>query len=273
MAPGPGGLVPLQVKLLDLSKPLQNGRGLRLHCLAMRTLLRENRTFGALTAPFKLREVRGARRVIVHVNHEGVVVTKPRWTSRASVEEFLRDCNGWILHELTKREEKLAATLCDRVLFYGVEHEIRRASVSPVRFSEGVFWAPGESPQARLKYVHDWMRLRAKQALRAAVLKWSPELGVTHKRITVRDQVSRWGSCSEDGALSFNWRLVMAPPEVLEYIVVHELAHIREFDHSRKFWKVVSTHCPDYVRHEKWLDDHNDRIMMAGREAAVPRSN
>jgi predicted metal-dependent hydrolase len=82
---------------------------------------------------------------------------------------------------------------------------------------------------------------------------WAPRLGVAYKRVFIKDQRTLWGSCSREGNLNFNWRIAKAPPEILDYLVIHELAHLREMNHSPRFWAVVAEHCPDYKVHRKWL--------------------
>jgi predicted metal-dependent hydrolase len=93
------------------------------------------------------------------------------------------------------------------------------------------------------------------------------ELGVAYKRIEIRDQRTRWGSCSTRGTLSFNWRLVLAPYDVLDYVVVHELCHLREPNHSRRFWKLVETRRPHWRAHRDWLHEHGPELL-AFRPAA-----
>ena len=95
----------------------------------------------------------------------------------------------------------------------------------------------------------------------------APELGVAFKRIEIRDQRTRWGSCSTRGTLSFNWRLVLAPFDVLDYVVVHELCHLREPNHSRRFWRLVETRRPDWRAHRDWLHQHGPELL-AFRPAA-----
>ena len=87
-------------------------------------------------------------------------------------------------------------------------------------------------------------------------------MGVHHKKIAIRDQKTRWGSCSSSGTLSFNWRLIMAPPEVLDYVVVHELAHFTHMDHSKAFWATVESVPPDYEKHRKWLNEHGQELRV-----------
>ena len=95
----------------------------------------------------------------------------------------------------------------------------------------------------------------------------APEIGVAPKRIQIRDQRSRWGSCSTSGTLSFNWRLVLAPFEVLDYVVVHELCHLRVPNHSRRFWKLVENRRPDWREQRDWLHEHGPELL-AFRPAA-----
>jgi hypothetical protein len=117
-------------------------------------------------------------------------------------------------------------------------------------------------PQAVLR---EWFSSRAREAFAERVAYWAPRLGVTHGRVTIRDQKTVWGSAARSGALSFNWRVLMAPPEVLDYLVIHELAHLREMNHSRRFWAIVAEHCPDWRRHRTWLRDHSRRLKAALR--------
>jgi len=93
------------------------------------------------------------------------------------------------------------------------------------------------------------------------------ELGVDIGRITIRDQRTRWGSCSSNGNLSFNWRLVLAPFEVLDYVVVHEVCHLREANHSRRFWRLVESRRPAWREQKAWLDEHGPELL-AFRPAA-----
>ena len=96
---------------------------------------------------------------------------------------------------------------------------------------------------------------------------WAPQLGVTFGRVSVKDQKSLWGSCSRAGNLNFSWRLRLAPAEVLDYVVVHELAHRLEMNHSRRFWAVVEKICPDYKVHRKWLRKNGEALYRARRAA------
>src|SRR5688572_4192633 len=104
-------------------------------------------------------------------------------------------------------------------------------------------------------------RRLARNAIGETAKRESSRLGVTYKRITIRDTRSRWGSCSTTGTLSFSWRLALAPREILDYVVVHELCHLRHHDHSRRFWSLVGEVWPQYREHKAWLDDHGWELL------------
>ncbi len=119
----------------------------------------------------------------------------------------------------------------------------RRYRPAPVRARR----APGLTPAARRQ---------AKSIILARVKHWAGILDVKYNRVAVKDQRTLWGSCSGRKNLNFNWRLAAAPPEALDYVVIHELCHLREMNHSGKFWALVSLTCPDYAARRKWLKEN-----------------
>lgn len=122
-----------------------------------------------------------------------------------------------------------------------------------------------EAPQAVLR---EWLADRAREAFAERAAHWAPLIGVRYTRITIRDQRSVWGSCTKAGRLSFNWRIVMAAPETLDYLVIHELAHLREMNHSKRFWAIVAEHCPGWKAHRDWLREHSRRLKAAVRRGS-----
>ncbi|MGH3003036.1 MAG: M48 family metallopeptidase [Gaiellaceae bacterium] len=113
----------------------------------------------------------------------------------------------------------------------------------------------------RLKLTERQGRTEARARIVLIAQSEAAALGVSFKRITLRDQRSRWGSCSNKGALSFNWRLVLAPHDVLDYVVVHEVCHIVELHHGPAFWAVVARRRPAYPESKRWLDDHGWELL------------
>ena len=105
-----------------------------------------------------------------------------------------------------------------------------------------------------------WLIKRALNEIRVYLDKWSPTVGISYGRVTVREQRTRWGSCSSRHNLNFNWKLIMAPRGAMEYVVVHELCHLIHLNHSRRFWEEVSERLPDYGIWKKWLKAHGQEL-------------
>lgn len=105
-------------------------------------------------------------------------------------------------------------------------------------------------------------RQAAREYFAARVAHYEPIIGVTHGSIAIRDQKTRWGSCSAKGNLNFNWRLMLAPPRILDYVVVHELCHRKEMNHSKAFWNAVETVLPDYRECRKWLKENGKTLVL-----------
>ncbi|MFN3912441.1 M48 family metallopeptidase [Hyphomonas sp.] len=122
---------------------------------------------------------------------------------------------------------------------------------------------PGD-PETTQSRVVRFLKKQAKADLTRAVTKYSEILKVAPKGISVKDTRSRWGSCTADGQLAFSWRLIMAPPDVLNYVAAHECAHMREMNHSAKFWAHVARCCPDWQRQRAWLRLHGTELQAAG---------
>ena len=121
--------------------------------------------------------------------------------------------------------------------------------------------APPQLALDRLRLTEAQGRREARARIELIAQSEAAALGVRYRRLTIRDQVSRWGSCSSNGSLSFNWRLVLAPHDVLDYVVVHEVCHLAELNHSPAFWKLVERRRPNYRDSKRWLDEHGWEIL------------
>ena len=119
-----------------------------------------------------------------------------------------------------------------------------------------------ESDAAVRAAIRATLSRRALERIRSRIGYYAPRIGVQSGRVTIREQKTRWGSCSSRHNLNFNWKLVMAPPEALSYVVLHELCHLREFSHSPKFWKLVKSLMPEYEIWKKWLKDHGSELTL-----------
>ncbi|HUR16316.1 MAG TPA: SprT family zinc-dependent metalloprotease [Candidatus Limnocylindrales bacterium] len=159
-----------------------------------------------------------------------------------------------------------------RELFWlGIRHRVVSLAAidgrarSSVRVVDGrvVVTSALQEKRSTAQIIDAWFRSHAKREISARVAARAPDLGVSPRSVTIRDQKSRWGSASARGTLSFSWRLLMCPPEVLEYVVVHELAHMKITGHPRAFWRLVGRHHPDVRGARRWLREHHDEIRHA----------
>lgn len=107
-----------------------------------------------------------------------------------------------------------------------------------------------------------WYKVQALSYLKERTCFWASHLGVSFNRITIKDQRSRWGSCSSLHNLNYNWRIIMAPEPVIDYLVIHEAAHLVHLNHSADFWKLVALHDPEFRQHKRWLRDNGLRLFQ-----------
>jgi len=203
-----------------------------------------------------LRRSARARRYSLRISQlDGrVTLTLP---ARASMDEglaFLHEKEGWI-------RGHLAAQPADQPVALGGTVPLRGRPVPLVagkgrggapRLVEGALVVPGPAERVPAR-VKAYLRTRAREDLAASADRHAAALGRAYGRLTLREARSRWGSCSSRGDLMFCWRLIMAPPEVLDYVAAHEVAHLAEMNHSPAFWAVVARLMPDYAAPRAWL--------------------
>lgn len=252
-----------------------------------------------LDVPLVLRRSARARRFSLQVSEarRSAVLTVPAYSNFTDAEDFLRRHMDWL-------KERLDG-LCDPVPFAdgaiiplrGLAHRLDFAG--PVR-RRGVVWiedtkdaplAPvwpdglkdaeaalpllkvaGEGHHAPRRLL-DWLKRQAQADLKLRVGIHANRLGLNPKRISVRDQITRWGSCSSTGALSFSWRLILAPPFVLDYLAAHEVAHLEEMNHGPRFWALVARTMPRQAEARDWLHAHGSHLHAFGAGGAVGKEH
>ena len=222
--------------------------------------------------PVRLRRLRQARRFTLRIQSttREVVLTIPPRASMKEAREFAQKHGGWIVARLHRLPQ--AVPFADGVVVPVRDVPHRIAHRQALR---GTVWAEMDGGGERLlcvvgdarhinRRVGDYLRREAQRDLEAASLRFANELGLRIKRVAVRDQSSRWGSCSTTGVLSFSWRLILAPSTVLNYLAAHEVAHLVEMNHSARFWRLVQQLCPDHRRAKGWLDAHGADLHRYG---------
>ena len=199
------------------------------------------------------------------------VLTMPKRGSLGEARRFLDRHAGWLRRQIDRLPQASPIAAGGAVPLRGTPHDVRhtrgRGTVTVETNGRGpTLVVSGEAAHFRRRLV-DFLRREARRDVEEAVLRHADALGVTVKAICVRDQTSRWGSCSATGHLSFSWRLVMAPPFVLNYVAAHEVAHLRELNHSRRFWRLVESLCPDMSAARAWLRVHGAGLHAIGAES------
>ena len=211
---------------------------------------------------------RRSRRYIVRVIDENRVrVTIPRGGNRSEALAFFQRSIRWVDDQIMEMQR--AGSLATvpwragtKVWFRGREEPIvikKSGGGGSVQIGDAdIIGNPFEGDLR--EFVENGLRRLAQEEIPPCVDRFADKMSLRPSRITIRAQRTRWGSCSAKGALSLNWRLVQVPKEVRDYIVIHELSHLRQMNHSSRFWKLVEAYCPEYRIHETWLRTHGDII-------------
>ena len=197
-----------------------------------------------------------ARRMIVKVNPATgeISVTAPSRRGLAHALDFARGEKDWIVSQLAKAPGPVLMSPGAVMPLRGKPHEIRQAArgPAPVWLEDGIIWVSGHAAHAPRR-VQDFLKTEARKMFEVRSLHYASKLGVKPSRITVRDTATRWGSCSSARSLSFSWRLILAPDFVLDYVVAHEVAHLKEMNHSPRFWAHVKSLIADKGVAQAWL--------------------
>jgi len=195
-----------------------------------------------------------------------LIVRVPMRTPAKYIEEIIRQKSSWILRKLDEMKRRPVSTCHEYAegelfLFLGREyplHIVDDGSMTVER-SDRLYVSGMLMPDIRNHLKH-WYIEEAQREIHARCMWFSMKMGHVPATIRITDARKRWGSCTHKGVLNFSWRLIQAPPEIVDYVIVHELVHISQPDHSKKFWAKMREIMPDYERRRKWLRE-NERLL------------
>lgn len=195
-----------------------------------------------------------ARRMTLRVSRfDGrVTLTLPCGVAETEAQAFAGERADWIRKHLSERVEETIVAPGGTIPLLGETRRLVRGSGSRVLLSDAEIAVGGSDAQFARKLAA-WLKQTARSELAFASDSYAAQLGVTYSKLTMRDTRSRWGSCTSNGGLMYSWRLIMAPAEVLSYVAAHEVAHLVEMNHSRKFWDVVHRLYGDHAEPRRWL--------------------
>jgi predicted metal-dependent hydrolase len=215
-----------------------------------------------------------ARRYTLRVREtsRNIILTMPTRGSLGQAKSFAERNIGWIETRLKRLPEAIPFVAGEEVPLRGISHRIvhrpdMRGTVWTEQNSNGtaLLYVAGKSAHASRR-VRDFLKREAKRELTMASRRYAEILEVSIRAVSVRDTASRWGSCSHSGSLSFSWRLILAPPFVLDYLAAHEIAHRIELNHSKRFWNVVDRIFPDRRSAEAWLRANGSSLHRYGAQ-------
>ena len=229
--------------------------------------------------PFETRISTRAQRIIISIIKGQVKVSVPRGVSERQVEKFVSTKKEWIYKHWQKCQEQQTLQaqkeykfgqefpFCGRNLTIRVgEYDRKTISVQLIQNSLWVYFPKTTPLEERSRYIKEaliyWYKTQARKVFRDKLDHYSTIMGVEYKGLRIKEQKTKWGSCSAQGNINLNWKVIMAPEAVIDYLIIHELAHLKFLNHSQDFWYIVANYMVDYKQWKKWLKEHGRDLEM-----------
>jgi predicted metal-dependent hydrolase len=217
--------------------------------------------------PIHFVRIRSARRYILRVRPDGSLrVTLPRWGSKAEALRFVETERAWITRQRKKLQEQPPREWHEgsTIMFRGAPVRIaieEMAGLAYATYGDRRVLVSGNGEWDLRSAIEADLRAAASEYLVPRLAGLASQHGLSYERVTIRNQRSRWGSCSRRGTISLNFRLIQLPVDVCDYILIHELMHLRQQNHSRRFWRLVEQACPGFRDAERWLRRHGKALF------------
>lgn len=214
--------------------------------------------------PLTVQEHPRSTRMTLRIDPGGraLKLTVPVGLSNRDIDGFLDRQQGWLMTRLARFKPEAGLADGTMIPIRGVEHRILRTGKlrDTTRLADAEDGSPtllvGGAPEHLKRRVRDFLKREAETDLTAAVATHTRAIGIAARSVRLKDTRSRWGSCTSERDLSFSWRIVMAPPHVLDYLAAHEVAHLKEMNHGPRFWSLCGRLCPGMERSRAWLKQH-----------------
>lgn len=227
---------------------------------------------------YELRKSNKAQRLIITIRDQKMKVSVPAFVTFAYAKNYLESHKDQILKQLEKIEAKIGGTSAKQ--YVSGEKHLYRGRYYPLYIEDtmdshtfavfvgsriNVYVPSGLREQDRSndarKLLEDWYLRQAKKLLPEQVDYYAKQFKISYEKIRIKDQKTKWGSCSSKRCINLNWRIIMAPNQVIAYVIIHELVHLKHMNHSNDFWSTVESYFPDYKKWRKWLQDNGRELM------------
>ncbi len=211
------------------------------------------------------RSGRRTQSMALKVDKQGqLVAMTPLTTHISELKQFVLTRDAWIRERLAQYRQLQGTkleTMGQSLWFMGEQLRVESlvGAENLIEHAPGLITLKSRQPLNRNvlgRRLAKWLRVQAELTLPACVERLSRQTGLYGNGLQIKAYTARWGSCRQDGLIQLNWKLIQAPLEVIDYVVLHELSHLRHFDHSASFWRQLGQHCPDYKNRRKWLKDN-----------------
>lgn len=212
-----------------------------------------------------IRWSRRRRTIGLTVTGEGkVVVAAPQGTPQARLIQALTRHRDWIARKVAERQESWARLQDGAVFFLGKPYRLTLLpeAAAPVELGDGEIRVKAAKEAAVWRRLQAWYYQEAERLIQERVHHYAREMGLQVRRVELREWKRRWGECHPREALRFNWRLILLPPEILDYVAVHELAHLQEPGHTPRFWQRVEQILPDWAERRRWLNYYGTPFLL-----------
>ncbi len=234
---------------------------------------KSNITLNGQTISYSIKRSTRARLVRLEMRREtGLTVVIPDRYTIERLPLILEEKRNWILRKFSEyceaqpyHEEKELKS-GDTVPYLGqdlvIEKQQNIGNADGITLKQNRLAVSLRSTSRFNTALEQWYRVQAARVVKKKIDELSHRLGLTYNRLFIRGQKTRWGSCSHKGNISVNWKLIMAPEPVIDYVIIHELAHLKEMNHTDRFWELVAQYCPRYRDHKKWLKEHESNLSI-----------
>jgi len=219
-----------------------------------------------------IRSKRRRKTISLYIKEDGrIVICVPYHTPKGEIEGFIKERESWVIKKISEKERSIKETEKafipgEKFLYLGESYPLEIGDTNqkglPLKLSFGKFILDKDHlEEARDVFIH-WYKREAKEKIEGRVHYFSNRLQLFPKGLKITSAKYRWGSCSRDSRLSLSWRIIMAPLSVIDYVLIHELVHIKEKNHSKRFWTYLETILPDYRKHRLWLKENGHRLWL-----------